>query len=194
VARNSNSSTDNEVGYELNQDSISSGKGRPTPTRKEKEEARKRPLVSNDRAEARRQSKAALATEREKQRIGMANGVEKYMPVRDRGVQRRYVRDYIDARTSIGEFLIPIMVVVLILTVFPQPEVQVGAFALLWLFFIAAVIDCVIVGFVLRKKLAAKYGADKVETGLRWYAAMRALQLRLMRLPKPQVKRRQYPS
>ncbi|MBB5842963.1 hypothetical protein HD599_001286 [Conyzicola lurida] len=194
MARNSNSSTDNEVGYELNQDSISTGKGRPTPTRREKEEARKRPLVSNDRAEARRQSKAALATEREKQRIGMANGVEKYMPVRDRGVQRRYVRDYIDARTSIGEFLIPIMVVVLILTVFPQPEVQVGAFALLWLFFIAAVIDTVIVGFIIRKKLKAKYGEDNVETGLRWYAAMRALQLRLMRLPKPQVKRRQYPS
>jgi len=194
VARNSNSSTDNEVGYELNQDNTSIGKGRPTPTRREKEEARKRPLVSNDRAEARRQSKAALATEREKQRIGMANGVEKYMPVRDRGVQRRYVRDYIDARTSIGEFLIPIMVVVLILTVFPQPEVQVGAFALLWLFFIAAVIDTVIVGFIIRKKLKAKYGEDNVETGLRWYAAMRALQLRLMRLPKPQVKRRQYPS
>lgn len=194
MAKNIDSSTDKEVGYELNQDSISTGKGRPTPTRKEKEEARKRPLVSNDRTEARRQSRAVLATEREKQRIGMANGVEKYMPARDRGVQRRYVRDYIDARTSIGEFLIPVMVIVLIATVVPAPEVQVGAFALLWLFFIAAVIDCVVVGFVIRKKLAAKYGEGKVEVGLRWYAAMRALQLRLMRLPKPQVKRRQYPS
>ena len=194
MARNSNNSTDNEVGYELNQDSVSTGKGRPTPTRREKEEARKRPLVSNDRAEAKRQSRAVLATEREKQRIGMAAGVEKFLPARDRGVQRRFVRDYIDARTSIGEFLIPIMVVVLILTVFPQPEVQIGAFALLWFFFIAAVIDTVIVGFIIKRKLAAKYGADKVEGGLRWYAAMRALQLRLMRLPKPQVKRRQYPS
>ena len=194
MAKNIDSSTDKEVGYELNQDSVSTGKGRPTPTRKEKEEARKRPLVSNDRTEARRQSRAVLATEREKQRIGMANGVEKYMPARDRGVQRRYVRDYIDARTSIGEFLIPVMVIVLIATVVPAPEVQVGAFALLWLFFIAAVIDCVVVGFVIRKKLAAKYGEGKVEVGLRWYAAMRALQLRLMRLPKPQVKRRQYPS
>lgn len=194
MAKNIDSSTDKDARYELNQDSISAGKGRPTPTRKEKEEARKRPLVSNDRAEARRQSRAALATEREKQRIGMANGVEKFMPARDRGVQRRFVRDYIDARTSIGEFLIPVMVIVLIATVVPAPEVQVGAFALLWLFFIAAVIDCIVVGFVIRKKLAAKYGEGKVEVGLRWYAAMRALQLRLMRLPKPQVKRRQYPS
>ncbi|MCU1443346.1 MAG: Membrane protein, partial [Cryobacterium sp.] len=29
---------------------------------------------------------------------------------------------------------------------------------------------------------------------VRWYAAMRALQLRVMRLPKPQVKRGQFPS
>ena len=194
MAKNTDSSTDKEARYELNQDSVSAGKGRPTPTRREKEEARKRPLVSNDRAEARRQSRAVLATEREKQRIGMANGVEKYMPMRDRGVQRRYVRDYIDARTSIGEFLIPVMVIVLIATVIPAAEVQVGAFALLWLFFIAAVIDCIIVGFVIRKKLGAKFGVEKVETGLRWYAAMRALQLRVMRLPKPQVKRRKYPS
>jgi hypothetical protein len=33
-----------------------------------------------------------------------------------------------------------------------------------------------------------KYG-DKVEKGLRWYAAMRSIQMRGMRLPKPQVKR-----
>jgi hypothetical protein len=194
VAKNPNSSTDKDVGYELNQDSISQGKGRPTPTRKEKEAARKRPLVSTDRAQARKDSRAVMQTEREKQRIGMANGVEKYLPMRDRGVQRRYVRDYIDARTSIGEFLIPVMVLVLIATVLPQPEVQVGAFALLWFFFIAAVIDCVVVGFIVKRKLAAKFGAAKVETGLRWYSAMRMLQLRVMRLPKPQVKRRQYPE
>ena len=194
MARNPNSSTDDGVGYELNQDSISQGKGRPTPTRKEKEAARKRPLVSSDRTQARKDSRAVMQTEREKQRIGMANGVEKYLPMRDRGVQRRYVRDYIDARTSIGEFLIPVMVIVLIATVLPQPEVQVGAFGLLWFFFIAAVIDCIVVGFIIRRKLGAKFGAGKVETGLRWYAAMRMLQLRVMRLPKPQVKRRQYPE
>ena len=43
------------------------------------------------------------------------------------------------------------------------------------------------------RKLAAKFGEDKVER-VRWYAAMRALQLRPLRLPKPQVKRGQYPS
>jgi hypothetical protein len=38
-----------------------------------------------------------------------------------------------------------------------------------------------------------KFGAGKAEK-VRWYAAMRALQLRVMRLPKPQVKRGRYPS
>ena len=56
-----------------------------------------------------------------------------------------------------------------------------------------SVADVVILGFALRRKLAAKFGADKVEK-VRWYAAMRALQLRPLRLPKPQVKRGQYPA
>jgi hypothetical protein len=64
----------------------------------------------------------------------------------------------------------------------------------LWAFFLISVLDCIVLGFLVRKRIAAKYGADKVERGLRWYAAMRALQLRVMRLPKPQVKRGQYPA
>ena len=47
--------------------------------------------------------------------------------------------------------------------------------------------------FILTRKIRAKFGADKAER-VRWYAAMRALQLRPLRLPKPQVKRGQYPS
>ena len=44
------------------------------------------------------------------------------------------------------------------------------------------------------RKIGDKFGKTKVERGLKWYAAMRALQLRVMRLPKPQVKRGQYPA
>ena len=169
------------------------GKGHATPTRKEKEAARKQPLVSSDRAAAKRNARAQMQIEREKARVGMANGDEKYLPARDRGPQKRYVRDYVDARFSFGELLIPFMFAVIILTFFPQPEVQtIGIFAL-WGFFLIAVVDVVILGFLLNRKLAAKFGAGKVEK-VRWYAAMRALQLRLMRLPKPQVKRGAYPA
>lgn len=168
------------------------GKGAPTPTRAEREAANKRPLVPNDRKEAARQAKVKAAEARERARVGMAMGEDKYLPVRDRGPQKKYVRDYVDARFSIGEVLIPVMFLVILLTFVPSAEVQAISILLLWAFFAVAVIDVVILGFVLTKKLRAKYG-DKAEK-VRWYAAMRALQLRPLRLPKPQVKRRQYPS
>lgn len=169
------------------------GKGVPTPTRAEREAARKRPLVPNDRKEAARQARAKAAESRERARLGLAAGDEKYLPARDRGPQKRYVRDYVDARFSIGEILIPVMFAVIVLTFVPSYEVQtIGIFAL-WAFFLISIVDVIILGFVLQRKLAAKFGADKVER-IRWYAAMRALQLRPLRLPKPQVKRGQYPS
>ena len=189
MAKTPPSTTDS--GYELNQDSIT-GKGRPTPSRKEQEKARARPLVSSDRAEARRIARAQQQAARDKARIGLANGDEKYLPMRDRGPQKKYTRDYVDARFSVGELMIPFMFLVIILTFIPQPEVQSIAIVTLWAFFIVAIGDAIILGFLLRRKLAAKFGAERVEK-VRWYAAMRAMQLRMMRLPKPQVKRGQFP-
>lgn len=169
------------------------GKGAPTPSRAEQEAARKRPLVPNDRKEAARQARAKQTEARERARVGMALGEDKYLPTRDRGPQKKYVRDYVDARFSIGEILIPVMFAVIVLTLVPSYEVQtIGIFAL-WGFFLVSVVDVIILGTILNRKLAAKFGAGKVEK-VRWYAAMRALQLRPLRLPKPQVRRGQYPS
>lgn len=169
------------------------GKGAPTPTRAEREAANKRPLVPNDRKEAAKQARLKAADAREKARIGMAMGDEKYLPARDRGPQKKYVRDYVDARFSVGEVLIPVMFAVIVLTFIQDPTIQYVSILLLWAFFLIALVDVIILGFVLQRKLTAKFGAGNVEK-VRWYAAMRALQLRALRLPKPQVKRRQYPS
>lgn len=169
------------------------GKGAPTPTRRQQEAARKRPLVPDDRKLAAREARQKSAQARERARLGMAAGEEKYLPARDRGPQKRYVRDYVDARFSVGEFLIPIMFIVILLTFIPDPYVQTYGILGLWAFFIIAVVDSVILGFIVTRKLERKFGAGNVER-VRWYAAMRALQLRVMRLPKPMVKRGQYPS
>ena len=192
MAKTSESDAASKAGYELNQDSISTGKGHPTPTRREKELARKQPLVSSDRTAARKAARTQMQAQRERARIGMAAGEEKFLPIRDRGPQKRFVRDYVDARFSVGELLIPLMFVVIIMTFFPQPEVQAIGIVALWAFFLVAIIDVVVLGFILKRKLGAKFGVDRLEK-VRWYAAMRALQLRLMRLPKPQVKRGQFP-
>ncbi|MGV8911094.1 MAG: DUF3043 domain-containing protein [Rhodoglobus sp.] len=187
-SNNSNPTPDSSADQE-----IVTGKGRPTPTRKEREAANLRPLVSDDRKEARRQARTQMQGERERARIGMANGEEKYLPLRDRGPQKRFVRDYVDARFSVGELLVPAMFVVIILTLLPQPEVQVFGLFALWAFFLVAAMDAILLGLRLRRKISEKFGESRAEK-VRWYAAMRSLQLRIMRLPKPQVKRGQFPS
>lgn len=178
---------------EETEERLRQGKGAPTPTRREQEAARKRPLVPEDRKEAARQARAKTAEAREKARVGMAAGDDRYLTARDRGPQRRYVRDYVDARFSIGEYLIPVMLLVIVLSFLPG-YFQVYGLLALWAFFAIAVIDCFVLGMLVRKRLREKFGESKVERGVRLYAAMRALQLRVMRLPKPQVKRGQFPS
>jgi hypothetical protein len=192
VAKQGTNKADDAVRYDLNTDSTS--KGKATPTRKEREAANLRPLVSGDRRAGNKEARAKMAEARDKARVGMANGDEKFLPIRDKGVQRRYIRDYVDARFSVGELIIPVMFIVIILTFINSPLLQTIAIIALWVFFVIAVIDCVVIGFLVQRKLAAKYGADKLQRGNRWYAAMRALQLRPMRLPKPQVKRGNFPA
>jgi len=169
------------------------GKGQPTPSRRAQEAANKRPLVPDDRKLAAKQARAKSAEARDRARIGMAAGEDKYLPLRERGPQKRFARDYIDARFNVGEFMIPVMFLVILLTFFPDPSVQTYGILALWAFFLVAIADCIVLGFVLTKKIQAKFGTDRAER-VRWYAAMRALQLRVMRLPKPQVKRGQYPA
>lgn len=174
-------------------EAVAAGKGRATPTRREREAARKRPLVPNDRKQASKEHREKMNASRERARVGMANGEEKYLPQRDRGPQKKWVRDYVDARISIGEFLIPVMFVVILLTFIPSVEAQTISILALWAFFLVAILDSVLLGFIVRRKLTKKFGADKVEK-VRWYAAMRSLQLRILRLPKPQVKRGAFPD
>ncbi len=194
MAKPGTSNADDAVGHELNTDGVSSTKGRPTPTRKEREAANQRPLVSGDRKTGNKVARAKMAESRDRARIGMANGEEKYLTSRDKGPQRRFIRDYIDARYSFGELIIPVMFVVIILTFINNVALQSIAIFGLWAFFLVAVIDCVTVGYIIQRKLSAKFGAEKLQRGNRWYSAMRALQLRPMRLPKPQVKRGAFPS
>jgi len=172
---------------------MSDTKGRPTPSRKEREAANRRPIVVADRKEARVRAREADREERARFNAGYAAGDEKFLPVRDRGPQKKWVRDYVDARLSAGEFVIPVMFLVIVLMYLPLPFVSSYATVALMGYFALVIIDCVVLGFTVRRRLAARYGEDKVEK-VRWYAAMRALQLRMMRLPKPQVKRFRFPD
>ncbi len=186
------SKSDSSVDYDLNTDSVS--KGHATPTRKEREAANLRPLVSSDRRGSSKENRAKMAASRDRARIGMAAGEEKYLPQKDKGPQRRYARDHVDARFSVGELMIPFLGIVIVLTFIGSTTFTVIGTYALWAFIVVMVLDCVLLGFTLNRKLTAKFGAEKVQRGFRWYAATRAVQLRPMRLPKPQVKRGAFPS
>nr|WP_318244846.1 DUF3043 domain-containing protein [Microbacterium pullorum] len=168
------------------------GKGRPTPSRAEREAARKRPLVA-DTKEARARAKAELASAREKARIGMANGDERYLPVRDKGPQRKFARDFVDAGWHLGEVVMPMMLLVIMLTFVPIPAITYWSFIGLWIFILFVIGDMILTSIRVKKAAKARFGDTRMEKGLGWYAAMRTIQMRFMRLPKPQVKRGQHP-
>jgi len=80
-------------------------------------------------------------------------------------------------------------VISLIFTTIQNNAVQLFILAIMWSLFLGVFINGWILSRRVRKILAEKYGANKVERGITGYVAMRSIQMRPMRLPKPQVKR-----
>jgi hypothetical protein len=179
----------------------SDGKGRPTPTRKQAEAAHKRPLGgAGGRPKAnltKEQQKAERAKARERWDLAMKNGDERYLPARDKGPVKRWTRDYIDSRRSLGEYIVFLALGSLILLFFLiqlAPVVASVVMLSLYVVLIAVVIDAIIRGRKLKKALVAKFGEDRLPRGSVWYGINRSLQMRRSRMPNPQVKRGEYPS
>lgn len=166
----------------------SEGKGRPTPTRKEAESKRKvsslAPVVTKDQKRA---SKALARQSRVAQRAAYLRGDESALPARDRGPARRFVRNFVDSRRSTGEYFLPIIFVVLVLTLIPVPAVQIGAVALMYAVLVLAVIDGFFLSRKIRKAIAIKFPGTSTK-GLGMYAWLRSTQMRRLRAPHPQVK------
>lgn len=164
------------------------GKGRPTPTRKEAESKRKvsilAPAVTKDQKRA---SKALSRQSRTAHRAAYLRGDESALPARDRGPARRYVRNFVDSRRSTGEYFLPIIFIVLVLTIIPNPTIQVGAIALMYSVLVLAVIDGFFLSRKIKKALVIKF-PDVPTKGLGMYAWLRSTQMRRLRAPHPQVK------
>src|SRR6478609_10435328 len=91
-------------------------KNRPTPRRRDQEAARKRPLVPTDRKAASGEAREKARVARAQQRAAMMTGDEAHLPARDKGPVKRFIRDTVDARWNVGEFMLPVMVLVLALS------------------------------------------------------------------------------
>ena len=173
----------------MSEQSPLAGKGKPTPSRKEREKARKKPLVGDRSKEARRAEKEKVRIQRQQIREGMMAGDERYLSARDKGPQRRYARDLVDARFTAGELVLPMLFIVVFMTFIDSFLLQVIALFAMWGLFGIVALDATLVGRSTKKKVANKFGLENLEPGIAWYAAMRSIQMRSLRIPKPQVAR-----
>jgi Protein of unknown function (DUF3043) len=168
-------------------------KGRPTPKRSVAQTQRR--SVANTpmtRKEAARRQREARREQLERQRQALATGDERYLPARDKGAVRRFARDFVDARYNMAEFFVPLAVVILILSMVRVGSVQSIAL-LLWLVVIVCIVlDSVVTAIRIRRRLAERFPNESTR-GAVAYALMRSLQIRRMRMPKPQVKRGEHP-
>ncbi|AWW39961.1 DUF3043 domain-containing protein [Streptomyces cadmiisoli] len=168
-------------------------KGRPTPKRNEAQSQRRSvantSMTRKDAAKRQREERRAAL---DRQRKALAGGDERYLPARDKGPIRRFARDFVDSRFNIAEFFLPMAVVILVLSMVRVPALQSIAL-LLWLVVIVLIVlDSFVTGYRLKKRLNERFPDDN-KRGAIAYALMRSLQMRRLRLPKPQVKRGERP-
>lgn len=168
-------------------------KNRPTPKRKDQEAARKRPLVQTDRKAAKRQAREERRKAAAIQHRAMLTGDESHLPARDRGPVRRYIRDSVDARWNIGEWLLPIMLVTLIVSYLRPSQTTLAITMMLYLLVLFAIGDAMLTWRKIKGRLSTKYSDAELRGG-GFYTFMRSFQLRRWRMPRPQVARGQFPE
>ena len=180
------------------------GKGRPTPKRKQAEARNLRPLVPKDRKASRKAAKARIRAREDAQYEAMRTGDIDHMPKSERLPWRIYIRDYVDARFNLLEWIFPAIILMFVATLmgmFVGPQ-HYATFTmvvtiLLYGYLIAALVDTWLMWRKLKRLLIDKFGERSVAKGSRSasYAWQRAMMVRRWRVPKPsQSKRGHWPK
>lgn len=164
------------------------GKGRPTPTRREAEAAAKaRAKAPRSRKEQMKAQRSSRSESSQKVRQAMKTGDERFLPPRDKGPVKRFIRDFVDSRFSFIELMVPLLIVTMVLGYSGNARLSSIGNSILVGTMLMVVIDMVFLRLRLRKELGRRF-PDAPTKGTTYYAIMRALQMKFMRLPKPQVK------
>ncbi len=180
------------------------GKGRPTPKRKQAEARNLRPLVPKDRKASRKAAKARIRAREDAQYEAMRTGDIDHMPKSERLPWRIYIRDYVDARFNLLEWIFPAIILMFVATLmgmFVGPKYY-ATFTmvvtiLLYGYLIVALVDTWLMWRKLKRLLIDKFGERSVAKGSRSasYAWQRAMMVRRWRVPKPsQSKRGHWPK
>lgn len=168
-------------------DSLPQKKGRPTPKRKDVESARKvSSLAPAHSKQEKARQKAVARAARVAQREAYLRGDENALPLRDRGPVRKFIRNYVDSRRSIGEYFLPIIGIVLLISLY-QPAKEI-AVILMYTALFASVIDGIILSRRIKREVRSRFSPESLK-GLGMYGWLRSTQMRRMRAPKPGVAR-----
>jgi hypothetical protein len=162
-------------------------KGRPTPKRSESERRRRPYTAPGDRKEANRQYRDRQRQERTRRTQGMQRGEQWALPPRDRGPVRALARDYVDSRRRLSECYMYGLLLLLPLLFVRSALVQSIVPLLVLLAVMIMLVEGIFIGRRVRT-LAEERLPGESTRGVRLYAAMRALQIRRLRMPKPRIK------
>jgi hypothetical protein len=166
------------------------GKGRPTPSRREAEAARKSQLkIPSDPKEAKKAARERDRDDRAKARAAMMAGDERFLPARDKGPAKAFTRDFVDARFTLAEYFIFFAIGVLVLGFIRNTTIQ--SFVTIAFFSLTAliIVDTVVLLIQLNSRAKKLFPESSDRKGITLYAVIRSLQLRRLRLPPPRVKR-----
>ncbi len=165
-------------------------KGKPTPKRSEAQARKPVAPVPANRREAARQTRERQRADRVEARAGMQRGDEKYMMARDRGPERRLVRNIVDSRRSVGTWFFIAAFAILVGTNRAMPPVVQFAAQAGWLLILVFfVIDSIVLSRKIRKLVWSRYPKTTQRKGsLYLYGVMRSITFRKLRMPNPQVR------
>jgi len=171
----------------VNRSAVTAGKGRPTPKRSEAERRRRPVSAPGDRKEANRQYRDRQRQERTRRQQGMQRGEQWAMPPRDRGPVKALTRDYVDSRRRLSEFYMYGLLVLLVMLFVRNALVQSIVPILVTVAVLIMLVEGIFIGRQARALAEKRLPAESTQ-GVRMYAAMRALQIRQLRMPKPRIK------
>ncbi|AKV55408.1 hypothetical protein BACT_0936 [Bifidobacterium actinocoloniiforme DSM 22766] len=188
--RDSDDSTEESSPSDQDGANQTEGKGKPTPKRRQAEQRNLRPLVPKDRKASRKAEKARLRAREDAEYEAMRTGDVAHMPKAERLPWRIYIRDYVDARFGVAEFMMPAIIFFFIITMvalMAWPQLYTASMIVMYAYIIAVILDLFVMWRKLKRRLIDKFGERAVAKGSRSasYACMRAWQFRRWRVPKP---------
>lgn len=161
------------------------GKGRPTPTRKEAEAAAKQRAKTV--IDSKGRAKQQRLTNASRTRDAMRTGDNRYLPARDQGPVKRFIRDWVDSRVSVIEFILPLLVVIMALSYSGNNTLRGYGVGLEAAAFLLIIVEGGWVVFAVRRAVRKKF-PEESPRGITSYALLRSMNMRFLRMPKTQVR------